>query len=245
MIKAVIFDLGDTLVLNSATKEKINKTKLTWELFKQNGIKCSYGDFVEAEQKAKDIYDFEFYGKQERFLPGLFYRFIGDSLRVKLSDEIYAKIDDAINDAFMENMQLPENVFETLEKLKKMGLRLGVISNGHSRTVLRKLDKSGLRNYFDKVFLSFELGENKSSLTAFNKIIKELGLHANECVMVGDRKDEDMYAKKVGMHTVLVKYVPQKRVAKEAMEPDYSINKFEEIIGVIHQLNKENKVKWE
>jgi len=214
MIKAVLFDLGDTLVLNYATKDKINKSELTYKLFSKRGVNVLLTEFLNAEEYAKYVYDVEYDGKVERFEAGFFYEQIGKKLGLSHPRKFYAEIDDIIQTELINNLQTPEKLHETLEELKKMDLKLAVISNGHRRTVLKKLEYCNLKKFFELVFISYDLGEDKSSLTAFKKIVEELKVFPNECLMIGDRLDEDMYARKVGMWTALVKYVPAKKHLK-------------------------------
>ena len=237
MIKAIIFDLGDTLILNSQTKKKINKSQLTYDLFLSEGIKIDWKTFLDAEQKARDIYDFEYNGNVKRFESGFFYEKVGESLGLNKSRSFYAKIDDAIESKFLEHIQIPEKLKETLNVLKNKGLELVVISNGHRRTILKKLDRANISEYLSNVFISFELGEDKSSLNAFRKMLEILNIDSKECLMIGDRLDEDMYARKVGIWTGLVKYVPQKPVAKEIMTPHFEIQKFNEIPAIVDKIN--------
>lgn len=238
MIKAIIFDLGDTLILNSKTKDKINKSKLTYHLFLTNGLKSNWEDFLVAEKKARDIYDYDYNGKVERFESGFFYEKIGESLGIKKSRKLYAMIDDIIQDEFMKHMQFPKQIHETLEALKKEGIRLVVISNGHKRTILRKLKHGKLDKYFMKIFISYELGEDKSTLTVFKKMLLELKVSARECLMVGDRLDEDMYAKKVGIWTALVTYVPKKTAVKDIVTPNFELPEFSKIKEIVRQINE-------
>jgi putative hydrolase of the HAD superfamily len=238
MIKAIIFDLGDTLILNAATRKMINKSQLTFDLFVSKGVQVSWEAFLEAEQKARDIYDFEYNGNVKRFEAGFFYEKLGEALGLNKPREFYVEIDEAIENKFLENIQTPKGLKETLEILKNKELKLAVISNGHRRTISKKLEGAQITNYFSKIFISFELGEDKSSLNAFKKMTKFLGVEAQECVMIGDRLDEDMYAQKIRMWTGLVKYVPAKPIAKEALRPHFELNRFSDLPKIIKKINK-------
>ena len=237
MIKAIIFDLGDTLILNSQTKKKINKSQLTYDLFLSEGIKVDWQTFLDTEQKARDIYDFEYNGDIKRFESGFFYEKIGEAIGLTKPRSFYSKIDDAIENKFLENIQTPEKLNETLDLLEDKGIKLAIISNGHKRTILKKLARANIEKYFSNIFISFELGEDKSSLNAFKKMITELKVDARECLMVGDRLDEDMYARKIGMWTALVKYVPPKSVAKEIVQPHFELLKFSELPEIVNKIN--------
>lgn len=90
----------------------------------------------------------------------------------------------------------------TLMKLKQLGCRLYVATNGDAIKQWDKLIRLRLALYFDDVFVSEELGVEKGG-AFYKKILKTLNSEPSGCVMVGDREDADILpAKAIGMHTV-------------------------------------------
>lgn len=93
----------------------------------------------------------------------------------------------------------------TLAALRNKGYRLGIIANQKLGTVER-LESWGLRQYFDVIAASAELGYAKPDKKIFEKAFELAGCIAEESVMVGDRLDNDIIpAKAIGMKTVWVK----------------------------------------
>ena len=93
----------------------------------------------------------------------------------------------------------------TLTALSARGYRLGVIAN--QVTGLReRLAAWGLLPYFEVVISSADVGVAKPSHDIFRLALERAGCPAAECVMVGDRLDNDIRpAKALGMRTVWVR----------------------------------------
>lgn len=92
-----------------------------------------------------------------------------------------------------------------LLKLKESGYKIYIASNGDSVKQWDKLIRMGIELYFDDVFVSEEIGEEKSR-GFFHKVMKQLRIKPENCVMVGDREDADIVpAKKAGIKTVRIR----------------------------------------
>lgn len=93
---------------------------------------------------------------------------------------------------------------KTLLRLKDDGHHIYVATNGDSVKQWDKLIRLGLALYFDNVFISEEVGVEKSP-EFYSKILKSLNVEPSQCVMIGDREDADIVpAKKVGMKTIRI-----------------------------------------
>ena len=94
---------------------------------------------------------------------------------------------------------------DTLTELKARGYRLGIIAN-QNPGLEKRLEDWGLRQYFDVIVSSAEIGYAKPDREIFEKAFEMAGCMAEESVMVGDRLDNDMLpAKEIGMKTVWMK----------------------------------------
>lgn len=68
----------------------------------------------------------------------------------------------------------------------------------------RALERAGIREYFEYLFTSKELGYNKPDERFFKEIAARIGVQPSECIMVGnDYKKDIIPSKKIGMKTVL------------------------------------------
>lgn len=70
---------------------------------------------------------------------------------------------------------------------------LAVVTNGHQKVQLQRLEKSGLLSYFDEIFVSEKLGCTKPSPKFFDIALKKLGIRNKERVLViGDSLGADI-----------------------------------------------------
>ena len=93
----------------------------------------------------------------------------------------------------------------TLAALIDKGYKLGIIANQKLGTTER-LESWGLRQYFDVIVASAEIGYAKPDKEIFEKAFELAKCTAAESVMVGDRLDNDIIpAKVLGIKTVWLK----------------------------------------
>ncbi len=97
---------------------------------------------------------------------------------------------------------IPEGSVRLLEELRKKGIKIGLITNTFSdeRDLIRE---SKLFPYFDVALISFEQGICKPDLNLYKKMTEELGVKPEECLYVGDGGSKELFAaRKAGMHPV-------------------------------------------
>jgi putative hydrolase of the HAD superfamily len=96
------------------------------------------------------------------------------------------------------------DVEPTLDQL--VGKRLGILTNGPSDLQRTKIDTSGLGPSFNPVLISTELGIGKPDPRIFEFALERMGVEPRECVMVGDSLERDVQAAStVGIPAVLLK----------------------------------------
>ncbi len=123
----------------------------------------------------------------------------------------------------------------TLSALVAKGYKLGIIANQKLGTIER-LEAWGLRQYFDVIATSAELGYAKPDKEIFEKAFELAGCTAEESVMVGDRLDNDIIpAKTIGMKTVWVKNgLAQYQGAELGKDVvDYQIGSLSELLHIL------------
>lgn len=103
-----------------------------------------------------------------------------------------------------DSWEIYADVPPALRELRRLGLRLGVVSNWDHR-LPGLLDDLGLAQSFDAVVYSAELGLEKPHPGIFRACLAELGVAPEEALHVGDRKIEDAEgAEALGMAFVLL-----------------------------------------
>lgn len=103
--------------------------------------------------------------------------------------------------------QLQRNFPETgkLFSILHKNYLLGLVTNGISSLQRQKIRDSSLGGYFDSIAVSSEIGFGKPSPRIFEHIISELGVRTNEVAMVGNNIERDISgARNAGLKPFLV-----------------------------------------
>lgn len=134
---------------------------------------------------------------------------------------------------------------ETMEALRGMGLRLGVISNIISRSVvphfLAEYDIDGL---MDCVITSAETGIRKPDPEIFRVAERQLGLAPEELAYVGDTISRDVRGTRNAGWALMIRIknpsIAHRDIGLEnaGYDPDYLIEDLAEIPAIIEQENK-------
>ena len=134
----------------------------------------------------------------------------------------------------IEVPRLVEGVKETINAVKNMKYKIGLISNV-GRTSGRVV-RAYLRNYdlldeFDTVSSSDEIGFRKPHEMIFLQTLSKLRVSANEAMHVGDDPYTDIYgAKKMGMKTCLLSLGTRIRCN---VKPDFVISELKKLKKIL------------
>jgi len=197
MLKAILFDLDNTLIDFLSFKQETAKAVAT-EL-KRHGWKLS----------EKETYDKIFKIYQEK----------GIEYQKTFADLVYGekyegneaeKLQQAAIIAYSRKKYLMlkpyDGVIEMLKELKKK-YKLAVLTDAPRNKAWQRLVLAGLENYFDEVGTYHDTKEHKPSKTPFLRMCERLNVEPSKCLFVGDNPSRDIKgAKEVGMKTAWAKY---------------------------------------
>lgn len=100
-------------------------------------------------------------------------------------------------------IRLYPGVQEALEKLRKAGYRLWLLSNAQAVFTAFELRHLGLGAEFDRVYLSSDYGCRKPDGRFFRALINGQGLDPDRCLMIGNDRSTDIAgAQAAGMATL-------------------------------------------
>ncbi len=228
MIRAVIFDLDNTLVDFMAMKRQAVDAAI--HAMVDAGLRLSYED---TKNRIDKIY-------KEK---GIEFQNVFDQLLYDIFKKVDYKILSAGIIAYRrarEAALVPyPHVYMTLTRLLKMGLKLAVISDAPAREAWLRLSYLNFHHLFDLALTFDDTGERKPSPAPFRKALKLLALKPHEALMVGDWAERDMVgAAKVGMKTVFARYGDTFGTIES--HADYDVNDIAEVITIV---KKENRLK--
>ncbi len=81
---------------------------------------------------------------------------------------------------------------EAVKRMRQLGYRIGVLSNGFKEVQYAKLASIGLSHLVDCVALSDEIDINKPDSRFFDYAVRKAETTAEECLLVGDNPDTDI-----------------------------------------------------
>ncbi len=188
MIKAIIFDFWGTLV-ETGIQSPIKQVK---EIL---GIDLSFSEYVVRMEHA--MMTEKFATLKEAF------EAVCKEFQVECPEEKMELLIGLWNKSWMLAQPYEEVVTELL-KLKE-NYQLILISNTDCFSVDKVLEKFELRNLFDKIFLSYQMHSIKTDKNFFKQVLDEIGVGAEDCLVIGDSLQSDiMAAKRLGLKAVLI-----------------------------------------
>ncbi len=225
MIKAVIFDLDNTLVDFMAMKRQAIDAAIHSMI--DAGLLLS---FEQARQRIEAIY-------KER---GIEFQNVFDELLYNIFNKVDYKILSAGIIAYRrarEAALVPyPHVYITLMELLKMGLRLAVVSDAPAREAWLRLCYLNFHHIFDRVITFDDTGKRKPHEAPFRKALELLKVQPAEALMVGDWPERDVVgAKEVGMKTVFARYGDT--FGTHDSEATYDIDDVSQLIDIVHREN--------
>lgn len=138
---------------------------------------------------------------------------------------------------------LCDDTISTLEKTQKMGLLTILITDGKIEAQKKKIQNVGIEKYFSKAVFTYAFGENrkKPDRTAFQQILGDLGINGHEMIYVGDNPYRDFIeVRKLGIHTIRIKRADGQFGFAELPREYEADHEIYELNGVFEYINSIN-----
>ena len=97
-----------------------------------------------------------------------------------------------------QELRVMPDALETLTKLKDLGFRMAIVSN-HRAWLPEYLNQIGLADFFESIVVSDLVGVEKPDAQIMRIALNELGLNGESCLYVGDHPFDVLCAKSVGV----------------------------------------------
>jgi FMN phosphatase YigB (HAD superfamily) len=125
-----------------------------------------------------------------------------------------------------------------LIKLREMGLKIGIITNGSVQSQQTKIDLLGINEFVDETVICGTLGAQKPDTLPFDVMCEKLGINANELLYVGDNPINDIMASRnAGYIPVWVKTLGTWDF-DDIERSEYEVDTVAEIPELVDRINK-------
>lgn len=261
-LKAVIFDLDDTLVVDEAVSHEALRAVAAMAS-KEHGIDperflaaaATHAEKLWGGNPASDYcarigisFEEALYGHLNDVPPDEHQAFArwADSVRVEFFDALLRGqgilAEDAADElatayvaARRRLQRLMPNALETLLRLKQT-YRIGMLTNGASSIQRAKIADSALAPAFDAIVVSGEENVGKPTSEVFEIAAGRLGTPVNECVMVGNSLHRDILgARQAGFALAIWLHVPGSEEPADVV-PDATIFGLHELPDLLARL---------
>jgi len=226
MIKAVIFDLDNTLT--DFVRMKVNAVEAAVDAMVDAGLRFPP---EKIKQKIMEVYEAK----------GIEFQNVFDVAIKELLGEVDFKALAAGIVAYRRareaSLVLYPHVRVTLIELMKRGIRLAVVSDAPRQEAWLRLCYLQLHHIFDFVSTFEDTGERKPSPVPFQRALDYFGVEPDEAVMVGDWPERDITgAAKLGIKTVFARYGNTFGTVESGAH--YDIDDIYELVDIVDQLNR-------
>ena len=227
MIKAIIFDLDNTLLDFMKMKQFAVKAAIT--AMNEAGLN------IDEDQAYEDI--FELYKTKGWENQQVFNDFLMQNFG-EVSNKILAAGIVSYRRAREATLVVYPNVNKTLIELIKMGIKLAVVSDAPSREAWMRLYYLNLHHVFDPVLTYDDSGAHKPSPKPFEMALNILDVNSDEALMIGDWPDRDVVgASQIGMKTIFARYGDTFGTVDSGA--DWDVDDIYEVVNIIKGLNNE------
>ncbi|MEM0359978.1 MAG: TIGR02253 family HAD-type hydrolase [Candidatus Diapherotrites archaeon] len=222
MLKAVLFDLDNTLVDFWKMKR----------LCSQEAVRAMVDAGLKIEEKQGIEMLFRLYEEEGMENQKIFDKFI-KSINGKIDYKILASGIAAYRRVKLGSLATYPHTTETLIRLREKGLKLGIVSDAPAKQAWLRLAELNLADFFDVVIAREGKAEMKPHEMPFKKALRKLKLKPSQILFVGDNPKRDILgAQRLGMKTALAKY-GQIFECSEGIKADYELKEIRELEKIV------------
>ncbi|MDO8745710.1 MAG: uridine diphosphate-N-acetylglucosamine-binding protein YvcK [Candidatus Brocadiaceae bacterium] len=225
-IKAVIFDLDDTLYDCSGSLIDASRGRAAKALV-EAGLPCTEEEVYQLQKELS-----EKHGPYHLIFNEIVNKYNADSKLITIAYKAY-------NSSEVSEIKPFPYVISTFKELKEKGYKLFLLTVGVHERQEKKINILGLKPYFDEIVISDqEIGLPLED--CMRDLIERHTINFREAVMVGDRVREELrIAKSLGMITIQMLHGRFKNepAVNDCDKPDYKIKRIFQITTILQLQN--------
>jgi len=244
--KAILFDLYGTLV-DIDTREDMEAFNRTAMWLSLSGIRIDGFELMERYKKiSREMHEQASVSaaNPEIDVSDVFRRALEDRAPISEVSETLPRLCIVFRAVTMRYLRTYPWVHNVLARLKKLGYRLGLVSNAQRVFSQAEIDMLGIGGFFDAVVFSSDVGVQKPDRPIFERVLKQMSLKPQEAVFVGNDLKSDIHgAREMGMPTVLLKSNISSHPFR--VQPDIAIyeHEMERLAVLLAHIKSENSLR--
>jgi len=230
MYKAILFDLDNTLLNYSLSElDSMKRTVREHQLFEEGEAEWETFWATYTKHNLKHWMDFVNKTGTHQSIEDVLVSSFRDTLNTNPSQ--HEILSHTYWNYFCNTCYFEGGAEEVLHALKS-DYRLGIISNGIGDAQRKRLTVGNVRDMFESVIVSDEVGVKKPTKEIFELSLNELQLSHHEVLFIGDSLSDDYHgAKNAGIDFCF--YNRGRIPMTNAYEPKYVVNELQELLKVI------------
>lgn len=204
MLKAVAFDIGQTLV---DYKKPLNWSKLYRPAFEQIARKYHYNFSEQHYKNAGDVltkYNTRINPRDREVSSAQIFAEILSGMDIDLED--MEQVKESFYTYFRQDCSLFPDVEPTLKRLSGKGIKLATLSDVAygMDNAYALADIASVISYIDYPFTSNDTGYRKSCTKCLEILCEKMQINISDIVFVGDEEKDMVCAKNAGAYGVLI-----------------------------------------
>jgi HAD superfamily hydrolase (TIGR01549 family) len=236
----VVFDQGNTLIMDPFLKVMDLQKSIFQEVCRGNGVNVNVFDLEEAWKNANREVDYPFCTHFTQEEPVIQFALrnlsVPEDTAAILGPDLLREYRNGLKKVIVGD-PLTKEVKSTLESLAAGGKKLGVFSNDRIIGLGLLLRTMGIRSLFQYIETSEEIGIEKPDPRVFERMIKFFQTDPQNITYVGDDPIRDIDpAKSLGLKAILYKVDPEQYTVSwrdygqpPRYQPDAVIERFAEL----------------
>jgi 2-haloalkanoic acid dehalogenase type II len=245
-IKAVLFDLGSTLIYFDGQWPQVIDQSLDnlANALQDEGIDLDRENFINQFGSRMEQYYIERESDYAEYTTAyILKRMLVEWGYENLRDGMIRRVLAAMYATSQAHWKVEKDTIPTLQTLGDRSYQLGLISNAADDDDVQTLvDNAGIRSYFEVILTSAGQGIRKPSPSIFQTALFHLGVQPSQAAMVGDNLSADILgAQKVGILSIWITRRADSatnHTHRDRIKPDVEIGTLSELPGVLENRPK-------